>query len=95
MEARTGGSNSHQIMISNRKTGVLNGVVDVLSFDVGEILLETELGMLMIKGNDLHVNRLTLEKGEIDIEGKIDSLTYSDVKSASKQNESLLGRLFK
>ena len=82
-------------MISNRKTGVLNGVVDVLSFDVGEILLETELGMLMIKGNDLHVNRLTLEKGEIDIEGKIDSLTYSDVKSASKQNESLLGRLFK
>lgn len=70
-------------------------MVDVLSFDVGEILLETELGMLMIKGNDLHVNRLTLEKGEIDIEGKIDSLTYSDVKSASKQNESLLGRLFK
>ena len=95
MEERTGGSNYHKIMISNRKTGVLNGVVDVLSFDVGEILLETELGMLMIKGNDLHVNRLTLEKGEIDIEGKIDSLTYSDVKTASKQNESLLGRLFK
>ena len=50
MEERTGGSNSHKIMISNRKTGVLNGVVDVLSFDVGEILLETELGMLMFKG---------------------------------------------
>ena len=35
-------------MISNRKSGVLNGVIDVLSFDVGEVLLETELGMLMI-----------------------------------------------
>jgi sporulation protein YabP len=93
MEERTG--SSHKIMISNRKSGVLNGVIDVLSFDVGEILLETELGMLMIKGNDLHVNRLTLEKGEIDIEGKIDSLTYSDVKSSAKQNESFLGRLFK
>ena len=93
MEERTG--SSHKIMISNRKSGVLNGVIDVLSFDVGEILLETELGMLMIKGNDLHVNRLSLEKGEIDIEGKIDSLTYSDVKSSAKQNESFLGRLFK
>lgn len=95
MEDRTGTGSGHKIMISNRKSGVLNGVIDVLSFDVGEILLETELGMLMIKGNDLHVNRLTLEKGEIDIEGKIDSLTYSDVKSGTKQNESLLGRLFK
>ena len=98
MEERAGAGNTrsaHKIVISNRKSGVLNGVIDVLSFDVGEILLETELGMLMIKGNDLHVNRLTLEKGEIDIEGKIDSLTYSDVKSSAKQNESLLGRLFK
>ena len=51
--------------------------------------------MLMIKGNDLHVNRLTLEKGEIDIEGRIDSFTYSDVKASSKQGESFLGRLFK
>ena len=83
------------MVISNRKNGVLNGVIDVLSFDVGEILLETELGMLMIKGSDLHVNRLTLEKGEIDIEGRIDSLVYSDVKKPAKQAESLLGRLFK
>ena len=88
-------SKAHKILLTNRKTVAFTGVLDVLSFDVGEILLETELGMLMIKGNDLHVNRLTLEKGEIDIEGKIDSLTYSDVKTASKQNESLLGRLFK
>ena len=44
---------------------------------------------------DLHVNRLTLEKGEIDIEGRIDSLTYSDIKNTGKQAESILGRLFK
>ncbi|MCI5872711.1 MAG: sporulation protein YabP [Clostridiales bacterium] len=86
---------SHKVLISNRKSGAFSGVVDVLSFDVAEILLETELGMLLIKGHDLHVNRLSLEKGEIDIEGRIDSLTYSEVKSASKQAESLLGRLFK
>lgn len=95
MEERMAAQKTHKIIISNRKSGVLNGVIDVLSFDVGEILLETELGMLMIKGTDLHVKRLTLEKGEIDIEGRIDSLTYSDVKTPAKQGESLLGRLFK
>lgn len=85
---------AHKMMISNRRSGVLNGVIDVLSFDVGEILLETEQGMLMIKGNDLHVSRLTLEKGEIDIEGRIDSLAYSDV-GANRKTESFLGKLFK
>lgn len=86
---------SHKVLLINRQSGAFSGVVDVLSFDVAEILLETEQGMLLIKGNDLHVNRLSLEKGEIDIEGRIDSLTYSEVKSAAKQAESLLGRLFR
>jgi sporulation protein YabP len=85
----------HKVLLSNRKTGNFSGVIDVLSFDVGEILLETEQGMLLVKGNDLHVNRLTLEKGEIDVAGRIDSLNYSDVNSYSKSGESLLGRLFK
>lgn len=85
----------HKVLLVNRKTGNFSGIIDVLSFDVGEILLETEQGMLLIKGNDLHVNRLTLEKGEIDIAGRIDSLAYSDVNSYSKQKESLFGRLFK
>lgn len=69
---------SHKFMLTNRRTCLVSGVCDVLSFDLSEILLETDQGMLMIKGSDLHVNRLTLEKGEVDIEGKIDSLTYSD-----------------
>lgn len=86
---------SHKVLLANRKSGAFSGVIDVLSFDVAEILLETELGMLLIKGNDLHVNNLNLEKGEIDIEGRIDSLSYSEVKSAGKRAESLLGRLFK
>ena len=51
--------------------------------------------MLMIKGNDLHVNRLTLAKGEVDSEAPIDNLAYSDVGSTKRHNESFLGRLFK
>ncbi len=95
MEEKTGNRKAHKVLLGSRKTGNFSGVVDVLSFDVSEILLETEEGMLLIKGNDLHVNRLSLEKGEVDIEGKIDCLGYSEIKDYGKQAESFLGRLFK
>lgn len=85
----------HRLNINGRKTATITGVSDVLSFDAGEVLLQTEQGVLMIRGQELHVNRLTLEKGEVDIDGRIDSLTYSDAGSYSKSGESLFGRLFK
>lgn len=88
-------SRQHKIILTNRGTCALNGISDILSFDVNEILLETDMGMLMIRGTDLHVNRLTLEKGEVDVSGKIDSLQYSDMAKGGRQGESLLGRLFK
>ena len=86
---------AHKLVINNRKTSMVTGVLDVLAFDLNEVLLETEQGMLMIKGEDLHVNRLTLDKGEVDVDGKIDSFTYSDVAGSSHKNESLLSRLFR
>ena len=85
----------HKLLLNNRDTGTISGVLDVLSFDINEILLETERGMLMVKGVDLHVNRLSLDKGEVDISGKIDSITYSDASSLQKKEASFLGRLFK
>lgn len=85
----------HRVSLMNRKTCNISGVSDVLSFDLGEVLLETDQGMLMIKGNDLHVSRLTLEKGEVDVDGRIDSLTYSENAGYSAKAESLLSRLFK
>lgn len=85
----------HKLMLTNRRTCTINGVSDVLSFDIHEILLETDQGMLMLKGDDLHVNRLTLEKGEVDIDGKIDSLTYSDSVSYHGKGESFISKLFK
>lgn len=86
---------SHKLVVNNRKTSTVTGVLDVLSFDLNEIMLETEQGMLMVRGNDLHVNRLSLEKGEVDLAGKIDSITYSDVSQKMKQGESFLTKLFK
>ena len=85
---------SHKLVVNKRKTSLVTGVLDVLSFDLNEILLETEQGMMMVKGSDLHVNRLSLEKGEVDLSGNIDSITYADMKQTATQGGKLLARLF-
>ena len=94
MEERTI-QKSHKLVINNRKTGLVTGVLDVLSFNLIEILLETEQGMLMVKGTDLHVNRITMEKGEVDLSGNIDSIAYSDIQAHGKQGDNLFSRLFR
>ena len=95
MEDLSSSGRAHKVTITNRRTCSINGVNDVLSFDVHEILLETEQGMLMIKGDELHVNRLTLDKGEVDIDGKIDSFTYSEAAGGAHKKESPLSKLFR
>ena len=94
MEERTV-QKSHKLVVNNRKTSFVTGVIDVLSFDLNEILLETEQGMMMVKGTDLHVNRLSLEKGEVDLSGSIDSVAYSDVQGSIKQQDNLFSKLFR
>ena len=86
---------AHKLILNNRRCGNLTGVSDVLSVDENEIILETDQGMLMMKGKELHVSRLMLDKGEVDIDGRIDSVTYSEQGSRTERTESLLGRLFK
>ena len=86
---------SHKLILTNRKNANFTGILDVLSFDVAEVLLETELGMLHIKGKDLHVNRLNLEKGEADIEGEVDTMTYSKIPDVSAIKDKMFGKLFR
>ena len=84
----------HKVYLNARKTAVLSGVRDVLSFDAKEVYLETEQGILLIRGDELHVNRLSLEKGEIDVDGRIDSFEYSDQQEPVKKAGSFFGRMF-
>ena len=80
----------HGFILKNRQTGNVTGVRDVVSFDMNEILLDTQ------QGKDLHVTRLNLEKQEVDLEGTIDSLTYTEGGiHGQKAGENLLKRLFK
>ena len=83
----------HTLVLNSRKKGTFSGIVDVISFDLNEILLETELGRLHIKGRDLHMTRLSLEKGEVDMEGQVDSLIYADGSQPGKKS-SVFGKMF-
>ncbi len=84
----------HDVSMADRGRAAVSGVKEVISFDSNEILLETTRGMLAFRGENLHVKRLTLEKGEVDLEGNIDELKYSDSHSV-KDAGSFLGKLFK
>ena len=81
---------NHTLILDSRKTLTLSGVKDILSYDEECVRLDTNMGALIIKGVQLHVNRLNLESGEVEVEGAISLMQYIE----SKQDKSLLQRLF-
>lgn len=84
----------HNLIMENRTKMNLSGVKDIHSFDDEVVLVETELGILTIKGMDLKMNKLNLDNSELSIEGKIIALAYSDG-DVGKKNGGMLGKIFK
>ena len=82
------------LLLENRKKLTLSGVVEVMSFDEEKIELTTKLGNLIIKGEDLKMNKLDVQNGDVIIAGSIASMVYNG-KNIKKNNESLLSKLFK
>lgn len=68
---------NHEVCIFNRELMTIKGVVHVDSFDDQEIVVDTEQGMLVIKGEDLHIKELNLEQGSFSVDGLISGLHYS------------------
>ncbi len=95
MEEQRQRTKPHKMTLDKRAYAVISGVDDVISFDEKEIILETTLGRLTIKGEDMKVSRLTVEQGEVEIGGRMDSFVYSESRGRKAQGESFLGRLFK
>ena len=85
---------SHQLTVSDRKQIMLTGIKKINSFDNEEFLMETTLGVLIIKGFGLEVIKLDTTEGLLAIKGKINSLTYLDGNS-KKKDDSFLAKLFK
>jgi len=83
---------NQNIVIENRKSAVISGVNNVKSFDENEFIIDTKLGLLIIKGKDLVLGKMDVTNGEVLIKGSIDKLEYS-LKETKK--ESLIKRLLK
>lgn len=94
MEEKTG-TRPHRLMMQDRSALSISGIRDVVSFDENQVILDTDMGLLTMKGKELHVSRLTLEKGEVDVDGTVDSLVYSSNEGYHKSGESLFNRLFR
>lgn len=94
-EKKQRSASGHAINLVRRENMTATGVLDVISFDEETIIAETELGMLIIRGINLHVSRLNLENGELAINGEVSGITYEDPNGYTKSGKSLLGKLFR
>ncbi len=83
------------LILENREKLSISGVSDVLSFDDQIVILETGLGLLTVKGDNLRINKLSLDSEEVIVEGEINSLSYSEKDIERKGTNSFLGKIFK
>lgn len=83
----------HNLILEGRSKLSVSGVTDVDRFDENTVLLYTSMGELTVRGTDLHVNDLSVESGEMNIEGEINSIVYGDPDKHSPL--SFLGRIFR
>ena len=83
----------NNIVIENREKMTISGVTDVFSFDDQIIILETNLGLLTIKGENLKINKLNIDTLDFSLNGKISSVSYSDGVFSGKQNN-FFGKIF-
>ena len=77
MEEKVRVKRPHRLNMEDRKRIDFTGITDVVSFDPVKVVLESDYGHITIKGEGLHVNRLSVEKGELDLDGRVDSLVVS------------------
>ncbi|MBM0067767.1 sporulation protein YabP [Alkalicoccobacillus gibsonii] len=91
---RASESKDHDITLKGRKQLDITGVKQVESFDNEEFLMETTMGFLSVKGQNLHMKNLNVEQGLVSIEGKIHDMIYLD-QSGQDKSKGFLGKLFK
>ena len=82
---------AHRMELTDRETLTVSGVENVERFDENSIVMSTSAGVLLITGSGLHIGQLSLDGGELHVDGRIDSLAYED---AAPERVGLFGRLF-
>ena len=80
----------HEVSMSGREKLDVTGVEDVMGFDENTVILKTSLGVLTVHGDSLHVDKIDLDTGDIELRGRIKDLSYDDAPDGS----SFWARLF-
>ena len=83
----------HALHVENRERVVATGVEEVDSFNDVEINFVTDFGYVTVTVNDLHINRLNLEDGQLIVEGEINGIAYSG--EGENQQSGFFSRIFK
>ncbi|WP_291632581.1 sporulation protein YabP [Clostridium sp.] len=82
------------LMLENRKKLTINGVIEVINFNENQIFLNTDVGTMIVKGQELKMNKLDVQNGDVVITGKVDSFVYTSDTSKAKK-DSIISRLFR
>lgn len=85
----------HRLVIENREHTQVSGVIHVESFDNEEVVMETELGLLAVRGENLHIKHLNLEQGEVLIDGYLLELAYAETSGRGAKGKNIWERLFR
>lgn len=85
----------HRVVMEGRRKVEVTGVQDLLVFDETEVIMETNEGMLSIRGSDLHMSNLNLDQGLIGLAGEISDLMYDESGGAAQSRSGLMSRLFR
>ena len=85
---------NHEFKVVDRSSIYLTGIKKITSFDNEEFLMESTLGIILLKGENLEIIKLDTHDGNVRIKGKINSLNYLESKAKAK-DESFLVKLFK
>ena len=82
----------HRLTLDGRDKLTVSGVEDVERFDENEIVMNTTDGVLIVNGENLHIGKLSLDGGELHVDGRVDALSYED--GGGTRGGGLLSRLF-
>lgn len=93
MDERARGELQHKVIMTDRASLLVSGIEDIESFDDDTVVAYTVDGIMTVKGINFKINRLNVDIGELEIEGDIDSISYTDGRKGDKGG--FWGKIFK
>ena len=81
----------HKLQLNERKSLTMTGVTEVVSFDEGTVVLQTSLGTLIVQGKELQLKTLSLEGGQVEVDGSVSALAYEEPRQGSGWKRRLFG----